>query len=246
MTMCDAHLGKLLDFLDAHDMWKDTALIVNTDHGFLLGEHDFLGKNFSPLYDELAHLPFFLHLPGQEGGSCDALAATVDIAPTLLDLFGCSAEPMGEMDGTSLLPALEGKTIHDTVLFGVHGSYTCCTDGHTVYMKADAAPGAPLYEYTMMPTNMRGYFSAEQMEAAELVPGGRFTNGLPCLRMPARSFYRAYAFGDRLYDLDNDPGQQQDLSGSDASRVDAWNQKLCAALEQAQAPEEEFRRLGLK
>ena len=43
MTMCDVHLGLILDFMDAHDMWKDTVLIVNTDHGFLLGEHEWLG-----------------------------------------------------------------------------------------------------------------------------------------------------------------------------------------------------------
>lgn len=56
MTMCDVHVGKVLDFMDEHDMWKDTVLIVNTDHGFLLGEHDCLGKNFPPIYDD-----WFIH-----------------------------------------------------------------------------------------------------------------------------------------------------------------------------------------
>jgi len=89
---------------------KDTVLIVNTDHGFLLGEHEWLGKNFPPPYDELVHLPFYFHVPGiAEGGRCEQLATTVDIAPTLLELFGCAQTPMGEMDGRSLLPALEGN-----------------------------------------------------------------------------------------------------------------------------------------
>ena len=44
ISMCDAYLGKILDFMDDHEMWKDTLLIVNTDHGFLLGEHDWLGE----------------------------------------------------------------------------------------------------------------------------------------------------------------------------------------------------------
>ena len=39
VSMCDHSLGRVLDFMDAHDMWRDTLLIVNTDHGFLLGEH---------------------------------------------------------------------------------------------------------------------------------------------------------------------------------------------------------------
>ena len=38
VRMCDYHLGVLLDYFDAHDLWDDTALILTTDHGFLLSE----------------------------------------------------------------------------------------------------------------------------------------------------------------------------------------------------------------
>lgn len=38
--MCDKHIGKLLDYLEENNMWEDTLIIINTDHGFLLGEHD--------------------------------------------------------------------------------------------------------------------------------------------------------------------------------------------------------------
>ena len=246
LSMCDAHLGKILDFMDSHDMWKDTALIVNTDHGFLLGEHDFLGKNFMPLYDEMVHLPFFLHLPGQQGGgACSALCATVDIAPTLLDLYGYDAAALGETDGQSLLPAVrDGRPGHGTVLFGVHGMYTCCTDGAAVLMKATADPQVQMYDYTMMPTNMRGYFSAAQLDAAELVRPGRYANGLPCLRMPLTPLLDVAQFGDRLYCLDDDPGQQ-DNRISDTALAETWMHRLAAALRAAGAPEEEFRRLGL-
>ena len=47
--MCDAYFGRLLDYFDAHDLWRDTALILTTDHGFLLGEHDWWGKNLHAL-----------------------------------------------------------------------------------------------------------------------------------------------------------------------------------------------------
>ena len=39
-SMCDYYLGTILDLMDDLDLWQDTMLIVNTDHGFLLGEHD--------------------------------------------------------------------------------------------------------------------------------------------------------------------------------------------------------------
>ena len=53
VSLCDFLLGQLLDYFDAHDMWKDTALVVTTDHGFLLGEHDFWAKNRMNLYQEV-------------------------------------------------------------------------------------------------------------------------------------------------------------------------------------------------
>ena len=36
VAMCDEYFGRLLDYFDAHDLWKDTCLILTTDHGFLL------------------------------------------------------------------------------------------------------------------------------------------------------------------------------------------------------------------
>ena len=36
---------------------------VTTDHGFLLGEHDFWAKNRMNLYEEIVHIPLFIHDP---------------------------------------------------------------------------------------------------------------------------------------------------------------------------------------
>lgn len=63
VSMCDAYLGKVLDFMDENNMWQDTMLIVNTDHGLLMGEHEWWGKNVQPIYNEVAHLPFFIWDP---------------------------------------------------------------------------------------------------------------------------------------------------------------------------------------
>ena len=80
VSMCDAYLGKVLDLMDELDLWKDTLLIVNTDHGFLLGEHDWWAKCVQPFYNEIAHTPLFLWDPrtGRRGETCDALVQTID------------------------------------------------------------------------------------------------------------------------------------------------------------------------
>ena len=245
ISMCDESLGRVLDFMDEYDMWKDTALIVNTDHGFLLGEHEYLGKNFPPCYDELVHLPFFLHIPGlAEGGECDVLCSTVDIAPTLLDLFGCDVSALKETDGRSIKAVLEGKEKpKDHVLFGMHGSFTCWSDGRHVYMKAQTSEEQEVYEYTMMPTNIRGVFAEDQLRKAEIVNPGRYSNGIPVMKMPSKTFSIACRFGDQLFDHAADPEEENNLAlKTDCSE---FNGKLTQALREAGAPEEESIRLGL-
>ena len=90
LTMCDAYLGRLLDDMDRWDMWKDTMLIVATDHGFLLGEHGWWAKNRPLFYEELSHTPLFIWDPreGRTGQQREALVQTIDLAPTLLGFFG--------------------------------------------------------------------------------------------------------------------------------------------------------------
>lgn len=119
ITMCDHHLGRILDFMDENHMWDDTMLILNTDHGFLLGEKGFMGKNYMPMYDEIVHIPFYIYDPRNSHctGRRNALAQTIDIAPTLLEYFQVEVDNIS-MDGTSLRPVIEtDEAIHETVLF---------------------------------------------------------------------------------------------------------------------------------
>ncbi len=110
VAMCDFLLGELLDRFDAEDMWRDTALVVTTDHGFLLGEHDFWAKNRMNVYQEVAHIPLFLHDPRRpelDGRRSGALTQSIDLAPTFLDLHGMP--PAAEMEGRSLAAMAEGR-----------------------------------------------------------------------------------------------------------------------------------------
>ena len=243
VSMCDDHLGRVLDAFDELGLWDDTLLIVNTDHGFLLGEHNYLGKNFWPMHQEVAHLPFFLHAPGApEGARRGQLAQTVDIPAPLLDWFGF--ERPAAMLGRSLLPIARDAAApapREYALFGAHGNHVCVTDGDYVYMRAAAREdNEPFVECTLMPTNMRGFFSADQLRAAEFVPGDRHSNGLPYLKMRSRTYMNSYAFGSSLWDV-----REGELRIED----DAVERRLAGALvemmRECEAPSEEFERLGL-
>lgn len=105
---CDRYLGKILDLMDRYDLWKDTMLIVNTDHGFLLGEHGWWGKTVMPMYDEIAHTPMFLYdprLPECCGERRSSIVQTIDLAPSLLEFFGIVIPH--DMQGKPLLSMAE-------------------------------------------------------------------------------------------------------------------------------------------
>lgn len=128
VSLCDDLLGRLLDEFDAHDMWQDTALIVTTDHGFLLGEHDFWAKNRMNMYEEIVHIPLFVHDPRDPGpGRVDRLTQSTDIAPTILDLWDLS--PQVEVQGKSVLRGND----REAMIFGYFGGAVNVTDGATTY-----------------------------------------------------------------------------------------------------------------
>ena len=78
------------------------------------------------------------------------------------------------------------------------------TDGQYVYMRAPANPdNQPLYEYTLMPSHMRGLFTPEELQSMALAPPFSFTKGCPTLKLPARPWVDAHPFGTMLFDLEN-------------------------------------------
>lgn len=247
ITMCDHHLGRILDFMDENNMWEDTLLIVNTDHGFLLGEKDYLGKYFMPQYEEIVHIPFYIHIPGNINycGRKKQLAQTIDIAPTLLDYFKIRGNNY-DMDGTSLLQIVESdKTIHQNVLFGIHGGHANIYDGRYVLMKSPEKKNAPLTSITLMPTNMRGYYHENILKQGVLLQGNRFTNSIPCMKylMDMSTVPNPVQFGTLLFDLENDPNQENPLNDLEIKKQ--MCEKLRQEMEKIGVPEEEFIRLGL-
>ncbi len=211
LSMCDYHLGLVLDYMDAHDMWKDTMLIVNTDHGFMLGEHDWIGKNIMLPYNEIANIPLFVWDPrfGICGERRSQLTQTIDLAPTLLEFFGVDIPK--DMRGKPLRPVIaEGEKIHDFGIYGYFGVHVSITDGRYVYMRAPKE-GVTATEYTLMPTRMNARIKQSDLANTVLQEPFSFTKGLQTLRMvpeqASESKQTCYRFGSMLFDLENDPEQ---------------------------------------
>ncbi|WP_440897601.1 sulfatase [Amphibacillus sp. Q70] len=215
LTMCDAYLGKVLDFMDQHNMWEDTMLIVNTDHGLLLGEHEWWGKNIMPVYNEIAHIPFFIWNPdlNVQNESRNQLAQNIDLPATILDFFDLDIPEF--MKGKSLKPIIEsGETNHEAILFGYFGSNLNIADDEYIYMRSPM-PGKEdyLYEYTLSPMRMNRRFTKDELQGAVLDNSFAFTKGIATLKMQTSDFMgKSYQrFGNKLFNYQRDPKQMHPI-----------------------------------
>jgi arylsulfatase A-like enzyme len=244
VSFCDAQLGRLLDTMDELDLWRDTLLIVCTDHGLLLGEHDWWGKNIAPWYNENAHIPLFIWDPrgGKSSERRQSLVQLIDLPATLLGYFGLPRPP--DMEGESLDATIaEDSSVRQAALFGGFGCHVNVTDGRYVYMRAPIADNQPLYEYTLMPTHIRWRFSPNELQTATLVETFAFTKGCRLLKIAGNPWGNPADMVTMLFDLQSDPGQLQPIQNPDIEA--RMIEHLLRLMKRNDAPEEQFARLGL-
>ena len=256
LSMCDARLGDVLDEMDRQQMWDDTMLIVWTDHGFLLGERDLWAKLEMPWYQEQANTPFFVWDPrcGKSAERRSSLVQpSIDLAPTLLEFF--DLEPAPDMLGQPLRETLaDDAPVREAAIYGSHGDQVSVTDGRYCYMRGSARPdNTPLYNYTLMPSHIEDMFATEELARAELVEPFPFSKGCPLMRIPTGSTLTGQQksdpwthvqnnYGNLLFDLQEDPGQQHPLhDGGLEQRMIVIMRGLMQA---CHAPAEQYQRLG--
>jgi len=104
----DAEVGKLLDALDGSAVRDRTLVVITSDHGESLGEHDYYFDHGENLFDPAMRIPLLVAGPGVKPGQrTDVLATTLDLVPTVLDAVKVSYPP--DLAGESLLPAARGE-----------------------------------------------------------------------------------------------------------------------------------------
>jgi len=113
VSMVDHWVGQLLRRVEDFGLLDETLILFMADHGFYLGEHNYIGKSLItpeyqqglPLYPEVARIPLLVRVPGGAAGArVQAYAQPVDVMPTVLDYLG--VEVPGTCQGRSLLPVL--------------------------------------------------------------------------------------------------------------------------------------------
>ncbi|HMU80243.1 MAG TPA: sulfatase-like hydrolase/transferase [Microthrixaceae bacterium] len=255
LSFVDHQFGRLLDELDRRDLWDDTAVIVCTDHGHYLGEHDIFGKPSTPVRAVLGHIPLMVAWPGRGPGVVDRLTTTVDIHATICDVFGVT--PEHRTHGRSLVPLLDdpaGGPAREWALTGIWGQGVTVTDGRRRYLRAPDPGNRPLSmwsnRWSTMPIHAfpelrlprpDGRATLERMPGSDVpVIHQPFGPGDP---VPYWAAAEGHSQTSLLFDLDDDPAELHDLTGT-ATEVEMVD-LLRAALGEIDAPGDQLVRLGL-
>ena len=156
--------------------------------------------------------------------------------------------------GRSLIPLINGQTqnVRDYVLCGMWGREVHLIDGTWKYSRAPAGANAPLSmwsnRWSTMPVPRFPKLTLPRPDARAFLdhmPGST----VPVIRQPyaAGDMLPYWALGEfsgnRLFNLKNDPQEVQNLAGSPTERELA--DRLRQALQEIEAPDDQFVRLGL-
>ena len=195
----DSQVGHLQSVLEAAGEWEDTVFVAVSDHGENVGEHGFLGHQYS-LYDTVMHVPLLIHgdpfdRPSVRG---DRLVQTVDLAPTLLDA--------ADIDAPTLRAQSQALYVHPT-------------DGTGPRSQAIAEYMQPRPPIDVLEEK----FDSVPDEIYE------YQRSLRAVRTDQYKFVRGSDGSEWLYDLDSDPGEQDDISADKpqqtaelAADLDQW------------------------
>jgi choline-sulfatase len=99
----------VLDTLDRLGIADNTIVIWTSDHGDQMWEHRLFTKFC--MYEGSVHVPLSIRIPGTPSDRRDELVQHIDVFPTICDLLGADAP--GEVQGSSLLPLLDGGPTPD-------------------------------------------------------------------------------------------------------------------------------------
>jgi arylsulfatase A-like enzyme len=108
ITMIDDAVGAVVEALKAADLYDNTVIVFNADHGDFLGDFGLLLKGAVHLRST-TRVPFVWSDPADRRARvASGLASTIDIAPTVIARAGL--KPYWGIQGRDIAPLLAGET----------------------------------------------------------------------------------------------------------------------------------------
>ena len=112
----DACIGTVINAVERNGLAENTIIIVTSDHGWDMGQKDYLFKN--TLWEDSTRIPMIIRAPGvsQAGAKTRQPVSLIDLYPTLVDLCNLEGETRknsqgAPLDGFSMRPLLENPNV---------------------------------------------------------------------------------------------------------------------------------------
>ena len=219
----DHHLGRLLEAWDRRAGGRLGLVIVTSDHGQGLGEHDYNGHGFY-IYQEQLQVPFVARMRGRLPAErrVDAPTAGLDLARTVVDLLDLDATGIR---GRSLAPLLTGET----------------SQGRPALL-------AERREWTEEDIQRQGDVQ-RLVEGKAGEPGGSHAEQIALVRRPWKFLWTADG-GRELYDLERDPAESHNRAADEpelvtrfTTEIEVWRASVEAGSVDEELSEETLRML---
>jgi len=240
VTWLDDGIGALLNKLRDLDIDDNTIIIYFNDHGKEPG-----GKG--SLYQSGVHSICLAWGKSTIKGSreVNAMIQNTDFVPTILDLCGTPKTNWPKMDGKSFRPLLNGsnKKIHESLYFEMGNTRAVIKDGfkYLAFRPSDRLKNMTyqkrkeLLDLTIRIHQLRTKDNVNTWPVTD--PNkpfghlGLYPGGTACDRKSEKA-YPNYNARDQLYDLKNDPMEQNNLAGKPAykQRLNALKKELAGYL----------------
>jgi len=101
----DERIHEIYSFLEREQLLSDTMLIITSDHGNNIGEHNMMFHCWC-LYDTLIRIPLIIRYPNDINlcGEEKNVVQNIDLLPTIMDIIGTKDENLfDQIQGNSLL-----------------------------------------------------------------------------------------------------------------------------------------------
>lgn len=159
----DEQIGKVLNELKVLNLYDNTLIIISSDHGESMGEHNYYFVHGHGLYDEWLRVPLIIrHKSLPNNIIIDRQVQSIDIMPTILDIARKNV-PEG-LAGISLLPLIQkGKYPNIYAFSEVEGEESIRTENWKLIYNRESN-GYQLYNLKDDPGELRNLVDERRLE----------------------------------------------------------------------------------
>jgi arylsulfatase A-like enzyme/Flp pilus assembly protein TadD len=173
IAFADVQVGRLISFLKANNIYRNTLIVLTGDHGEGLGEHGEKTHGFF-IYNATLHVPVIIHLPGSASSkTVSELVSLADLMPTVLQAL--KVDIPTEVQGHGLLPLMvprkagESRNLYaETFLPRLHFNWSELRAVETEKYQFIDAPKPELYDLSKDPGETQNLYADKKAVAEEL------------------------------------------------------------------------------